>query len=215
MDVTDEGDESCCGEQPDPRDGHEPLGNRVMGGEACELAFAIMDSLLESSDLLSGGKKGRCECLRYRVLLAQKSMNGRDETARSNRDRMTELAENATGSIDAGGSFGEPGVSIAVERSDDVLIDRFYWNGMYVLVSECFEDRLGVGSIGFVTGDVGTDGVWWEQDNIVAQAIQSARPVMSAAARLEENRCRQVLGEESLELWAGEAVAFGNASGMV
>jgi len=70
---------------------------------------------------------------------------------------------------------------------------------MYVLVSERFEDRLGIGSVGFITGDVGTDGVWWERDHGVAQAIQSVSPVVGGAACLEENGCRQMLGEETVE----------------
>jgi len=96
-----------------------------------------------------------------------------------------------------------------------VLIDGFHRDGQDVFVSEGFEDGFGIRAVGFVSGDVGSDSVGREQDDVVAHSIQGASPVMGATAGLEENGCGQMLGEESFEFRARETVTLGDLTRVI
>lgn len=74
---------------------------------------------------------------------------------------------------------------------------------MDILVSEGFEQSLGVVLICLVTGDVGPDRMRRQKDHRVTEGAKLSGPVMGAAAGLEQNGGRLVLGEETFESGPG------------
>ncbi len=62
---------------------------------------------------------------------------------------------------------------------------------MDVLVSEGLEQSFCVCRIGFVSGDIGMNGMRREKDCGVSEAFELLGPVMGAAAGLEDDRGRR------------------------
>lgn len=86
---------------------------------------------------------------------------------------------------------------------------------MDVLVAVGLEQRLGVGLVGLVPSDVGTHGMRGQQDDVVAEGLELARPVMSGGAGLEEDGGGGLLPKEGQDATAREAMAFRHPPGAV
>jgi hypothetical protein len=126
-----------------------------------------------------------------------------------------DFAQYASGGIDAGSAMSEVSGSESMERCQNVLIERLYGNRVDILVAERFKQSFGVGAIGFVAHDVGTDSVWWEKDDGVTEAMKLSSPVVGGAAGLEENGGRLAFGKETLEPGTRKTMVFAHVTGMV
>ena len=80
-----------------------------------------------------------------------------------------------------------------MQCSEGVLVDGFDRDGPDVLVACCLKEPLGVGAIGTVAGDVGSDPMRRQEDDVVAG---SAHGAVRRSAGFEEYRARLLLGEE-------------------
>ena len=74
---------------------------------------------------------------------------------------------------------------------------------------------LASGAIGLVPGDVGPDAVWRQKDDGVSHPSEPPAPVVSRAARLEQDRGGTAFREEGYEAFARHAVAFPDPSGLI
>ena len=101
-----------------------------------------------------------------------------------------------------------------MEGGEDVLIDGFDGDGVDVVVSKRFEEGFGVGSVGLVALDVGTDGVGREKNDGVTEALEFSCPVVSGTAGFEEDSCRLTVCKETFEAGSGEAVIFPDRAGL-
>jgi hypothetical protein len=123
-------------------------------------------------------------------------------------DGDTEFTEDAASGIDACGAVGEVGGAETMKGGEGVLAKRLDRNRLDIFVAKRFEQTFSVGTIGFVTNDVGMDGVGWEKDDGVAELAELASPVVGRATGFENDSCGLSLGEEALESRSGESVVF-------
>jgi hypothetical protein len=216
VDVADEGYESGGGEEPDAGDRAQAPDDGILRCECLDLVNNVADAGVEVEDFSRSLVESRPQGGRDRaVWIFDESPHGRDNPGGTLGDEDTDLPENAASRIDAGGAIGDIGGAVAMERGHDLLVDGFYGYGMDVFVAEGIEKSFRIGAIGLVAYGVGPDGMRWEQDDRMAEALELSGPVMSRTAGLEENGCRLVLREEELEPRPGEAMVLAHVTGVV
>jgi len=102
-----------------------------------------------------------------------------------------------------------------VEGDEDLLGNRLDGDGVDVGVAVGLEDSLGIGAVGLVAGDVGSDLVGGEEDDPMAEFLDLARPEVGRAAGLHDDGGGGHLGEEGQKGLAGQAPAIGDLPRLV
>lgn len=142
----------------------EACGDGVLSGEGLDLALDIAGAGFEVRDFGAGFvESGAQRAGDGAIGILDQGADAGNDTARALRDEDADFAEHASGGVDTSGAVCDVGAAVAVQSSQDVLIEGFYGDRMDVLVSERLEERFGVGAIGFVAHGVGTGSVRWQQ----------------------------------------------------
>jgi len=100
-----------------------------------------------------------------------------------------------------------------MQGGEGVLFHGFDGDGMDVLVSVSLEEAFGIGSVGLVATDVGSDVLRGQKNDVVSELLELSGPVMSHAASLHDDVGGFALGEEAKQTEAAEAVCFGTWPG--
>ena len=160
FDVTDKSDEGGGGEEADTGDGAQKLDQGVVIGEGLELALDVENTGFEMRDFVGGVRENGVEGFGDAgILELYERTNLWYDEAGAGGDGDPELAEDAAGGVDTGSPIGAQGGTETMESGEGVLVWRLDGDGPDVAVTEGFEDALGVRAVGFVTENVGTNGV--------------------------------------------------------
>jgi hypothetical protein len=127
-------------------------------------------------------------------------------------DGDTELTEYAAGGVDTSGAVSAQGGTETMKGGEGMLIGGLDGYGFDVFVPKGFEHALGVTAIGFVSDDVGADGMRRKKDDGVAEGLELAGPVVCGTAGLEDDGSGMTLGEEAFELRSREPMVFVDGS---
>jgi hypothetical protein len=100
-----------------------------------------------------------------------------------------------------------------VKAGEGVLGGGFDGDGVDLIVAESLEQGLGVATVGFVAGDVGSDGVRGKKDDLVTEGAELAGPVMGGATSLHHDGRGLEIPEVEGERRAGESLALGDHPG--
>lgn len=202
-DVADEGDESGGGEQSDARDGAQAPDDRVLACQELELPFDGSDALFEVADLETGFRESEAKRVRECDIgvLDELESSGNDVPC-AERDDESELAENATDGVDAGGPVGEPGGAESMQCSEGLLVDALDGNGLDPRIADGFEEGVSVSAIGLVAVDVGCDVLRWEQYHVMSELPKLSPPVVCGTTGLHDDGGGLSLGEEAEQLGA-------------
>ena len=103
----------------------------------------------------------------------------------------------------------------SVSCQDALLLARLDRDEAHVRPAHRLADRLGVGSIGLVTLDVGLDVLRRDQAHGVTKPDELARPMVGAGARLHADQAGRLLGEEGGQLAARQPAPEHGAAGRI
>jgi len=106
----------------------------------------------------------------------------------------------------------KPAGTDPVKRGEGLLADGFDGDGDDLFVAMGFQQGASVGVIALVPQSVGTGLVRRQQKNLMAKGFGDARPVVSRAAGLQQNRRRRPVGEEFHHLTPRETPALAHAT---
>ncbi len=141
--------------------------------ECVELGLKVGEAPFQEGDLVTGVSKRGSERVReWRVWILEKLREGRSDTLRAAWYEEAEFSEQTSDGVDACGTRRDPCRSESVQCSEGLLVDALYRDGSDVLVAHCFKERFGVSAIGLVAGDVGSDTMWRQEDDAVADGAQ-------------------------------------------
>jgi hypothetical protein len=98
-----------------------------------------------------------------------------------------------------------------VHALQGLLFDGLDAHRAHVRGTGSFQQRGGIGSIGLVAFDLGTNVLGRQQPDFDTQAIEPAAPVMSRAAGFHDDQGYITVGKPALELGAREALGFNHA----
>lgn len=215
VDITDECNQRSGGYKANAGDRTKLIERGVIPCQRLELPFNGLDTSFELSDFISHISERRSEQLGDRTFqIIDEILHGRHDLASADGDGDAELPEDTTSRVNASGPVGDVFGAETMKRCEGMLIRRFNGHGSDVFVAKGFENTLGVGAVGFVTDDVGMDGVGWEKDGGMTEHLELTSPVMGGAASLEDNSCRLSFCEETLEARPGESMLFVNTTGI-
>ena len=77
------------------------------------------------------------------------------------------------------------------------MLDGFDGHGSNVLVAIGLEEAFGIGSVGLVSTDVGSDVLRGKKNDGVTELLKLSGPVMSHAAGFHHDLGRDTLGKEA------------------
>lgn len=216
MDIANKSDQGSGGQKADSGDGTQLFEDGVMISQRLELPFNGTDTSFELSDFISHISESRPQQPGDRTIqITDEILQGRYDSASAGGDGDAEFPEDSPGRINPSGPVGEVFGPETMKGCEGMLIGGFDGHGLDVFVTEGFENALGVGPVGFVTDDVGADGVRWEKDSGMSELLELASPVMSGAAGFENDRCGLAFGKETLETRPGEPMMFTDLAGIV
>jgi hypothetical protein len=214
VNVADKSNQGSGGQKADAGDGTQLLEDGVMISQRLELPFNGTDTSFELSDFISHISESRPQQPGDRTIkIIDEILQGRYDSASAGGDGDAEFPEDSPGGVNPSGPVGEVFGPETMKGCKGMLIWGFDGHGLDVFVTKGFENALGVGPVGFVTDDVGADGVGWEKDSGMTELLELASPEMSGAAGLENDRCRLSFREETLKARSGEPVVFVHTAG--
>lgn len=216
MDIADKSNQSSGGHKANTRDRTKLVERGVIPCQRLELPFNSLDTSFELSDFISHISERRSQQLGDRTFrIVDEIPHSGHDLASTDGDGDAEFPEDTTSRVNASGPVGDVFGTETVKGCEGMLIRRFNRHGSDVFVAKSFENTLGVGAVGFVTDDVGVDGVGWEKDGGMTELLKLTSPVMGGAAGLEDNSCRLSFCEEALEARPGESMLFVNTTGII
>jgi hypothetical protein len=190
-------------QETDSRDREELGDSGRLRGESGELVLDHLDATLEVSDLGADLGESGTERIGDLALGVLDLGPGRgDGVVSSEGDEDSELAEQAAQGVDAGGAFGEPAGADAMQGGEGLLGDGLDRDGADLIVAVGLEHALGVGAVGLVAANVGAHGVRRQQNRLVAEGADAARPEVRRATGLHDDGGRRQLCEGERELRA-------------
>lgn len=216
VDIADESNQRSGGHKANAGDRTKLIERGVIPCQRLELPFNGLDTSFELSDFISYISERRSQQLGDRTFqIVDEILHGRHDLASAGGDGDAEFPEDTTSRVNASGPVGDVFGAETMKGCEGMLIRRFHGHGSDVFVAKGFENTLGVGAVGFVTDDVGMDGVGWEKDSGMTELLELTSPVMGGAAGLEDNRCWLSFCEEALEARPGESMLFVNTTGII
>lgn len=178
------------------------------------MVFDIKDTGFELDDFVGGvGESGKESFRNGGVLELDERSDLGSDVASTGGDSDTELTEYAAGGVDTGGTVGAQGGTETMKGGEGMLIGRLDGYGLDVFVTKGLKHTLGVTAIGFVSDDVGADGVRREEDDGVTEGLELAGPVVSGTAGLEDDGSGMTLGEEAFEFGPRKTMVFVDVAG--
>ncbi len=84
-----------------------------------------------------------------------------------------------------------------MEGDDRLMVQRLHGNRIERLVARCFGQGFGIGAIGLVAVQISGDIPGVEERDIVAEALEHARPVVSGTTRLQDDPRGRTIYEEA------------------
>ena len=102
----------------------------------------------------------------------------RDDLLGAHGDEESELAQQATQRVEPGGALCDPTRTQAVQRGEHLLGHALDRDGVDLLVAAGLQDALGVGTVGLVPTDIGSNVVGRKQDDVVAEGLNLPCPMM-------------------------------------
>jgi hypothetical protein len=120
------------------------------------------------------------------------------------RNGVTEFPQAATQTIDPGRSGRFPLLPHTVQLLDLLLLDRAHRNRINPPAAVGIDQRLGIGSIGFVPESILSDELCGKHDGLVTKRCGFPGPEMGTATGFQQHDGTVSLGHESLELAASE-----------
>ena len=170
--ITDESEEGGGGQKTDTGDGAQTSDDGVVFGECFELTFGVTDAPFDVTNLGTRLPKCVAQGERHSGLgIFDQRVDGGHEVPGTGGNDDTEFAQDAASGVDAGGTLGDVCGSVSMKGGQDMLVDRLDGNGMDVFVAVGFEQGFGIGTIRFVSGDVGAHGVRGQEDDLVSEAL--------------------------------------------
>jgi hypothetical protein len=125
------------------------------------------------------------------------------------------LTEQATQGIQPCRSFSHPSGAKPVQRGQNLLGHALDRHGRDVLVAAGLQDALGIGAVGLVAADVGSDVVRREQDHVVPKSLEFPAPVVRRSAGFHDHSRGGLLCHERQELGPLQAFAPRHPPGLV
>ena len=216
VDIANKSDQGSGGQKADARDGAKLFENGVIDCQRLELPFDGVDTSFELSDFISHISESRPQSFGNGTLkiIDERPYGWHDPTSTGGYGDA-EFSENAPGRVDPSSPVSEVFGAEPVKGCESMLIGRLNGNRLNIFVSEGFEDALGVGAVGFIANDVGSDGMRGEKDGRMAERLELAGPEMGGATGFEDDRCGLSFGEESFESGPGEPMMFANPTGVI
>jgi hypothetical protein len=198
VDVADEGDESGGGQDTDTGDGEQPVDGGDLSSESTYLVVGIVQERPEAMDLLTSLVQGVPQSHRdLGIGVFDEGADVWDDVLGTERDKDTELAEDASDGVDVGGTSSKPGGAETMQGGKGLLLDGFDGNGVDVLVSVSLEKAFGIGTVGFVATDVGSDVLMGKKNDGVPEVLNLSGPAVSHPASLHHHVGGIALGEEA------------------
>jgi hypothetical protein len=209
VDVADEGDESGGSQDSDAGDGEQSLDGGDLSSESANLVVGIVHERLEAMDLLTSLVQGMPQSHRdLRIGVFDQGANVGDDVFGSERDKDTELAEDASDGVDVGGTGSEPSGAKPVQGGEGLLLDGFDGDGVDILVAKGLEKAFGVGTVGLVAMNVGPDVLRGKKNDVVSEVLNLSGPAMGHPAGFHHDIGGLALGEEGKKAGPAEAMGF-------
>jgi hypothetical protein len=102
-----------------------------------------------------------------------------------------------------------------MERGERLLVHRLDGYGPDVFVTTGFQGSLGVGAVGFIAANVGTDVVRRKKHDAMPEAVDLAAPVVGGSAGLHHDSGGRLLGREGEELSSRQTLTARHVAGPI
>ena len=205
-----------CRQQADAGNRQQRGAGRRLFGKCCEFAFELGNAGFEQADFLHQQRHRATDQSRHGGMrIGQDATDLFQAVAAPSRNGNTELPTEAAQGIDARGAGAHPERTGAVQALQGLLFDGFDFNRRNIGAAGGLQQGAGIGGIGLVALDVGTDVSGRQQLDFDAQAVEPTPPVMGRAAGFHDDQGHCAVAEPFFELTAGQTMLLGDMPGAI
>jgi hypothetical protein len=210
------GNHCRSGQQADAGNGQQRRAGGRLFGQFGQFSLQLRDTRFEQADFFDQQSHRSANQVRHgRVRIGQHPADLFDAVAAASRNGNPELPAEPAQRVDTRSARAHPQRAGAMQSLQCLLFDGFDLDRRDVGTARRFEQGAGIGGIGLVALDVGTDVSGRQQAHVDAQAVQPACPVMGRAAGFHNDQRYIAVDKPAFELAARQSMLIGNAPSVI